>query len=476
MFSYKTLFWYSVSLIALLLVAVPVFANSLPANNLLDFSRSGQVGHTMQAAQTLSKGLNISHLNPGEENWFVYSQNGFNDPDFSWVSLALRYSSEAQILPHEVNCSVFAQNAASSWVQTAQTPDQPLGEGITSPLRTAHNLVETFWTGQVEAEEQYYVRVYNNSPFSLDYTLEAKAEKPAVSGATPASFNSSMGNVVPANSRQMAWTLTAQAVANMDATAAAAWMRQAQTVGWLVTAGTESAAPNPAQASPQLLWDLTAQAIAGQSADEAARWLLQADSMGWLAIPLAVPVKPNSEVAATTTGGEDTSAAAANAEVNAVPAPPAPDYIPVNIYPNQPLPFNEHQVNSGRLAPYGEHWYRLNRDDLDKTQVENMKMTMFFTPIQGFLSNRVNFEIFPASQYQIWSRGDADYMENMGAGTWVSRDKDPDTGERLWNGTLVDGDDYLIKVKNGTPKEVDYYLYPNDVENAELGNPTLIQG
>jgi hypothetical protein len=64
-------------------------------------------------------------------------------------------------------------------------------------------------------------------------------------------------------------------------------------------------------------------------------------------------------------------------------------------------------------------------------------------------------------------------MENIGAGTWVSRDKDPNTSERLWNGSLVDGDQYLVKVKNGTPDEVDYYLFPNDVENAELGNPTL---
>jgi hypothetical protein len=476
MFSYKTLFWYSVSVIALLLIAVPVFANTIPATNLLDFSRSNEVGQTMQAAQTLSKGINISHLGPGEENWFVYSQNGFNDPNFSWVSLALRYSSEAQILPHEVNFEVFAQKSAGTWFQTEQSPEQTLGTGITSPLRTAHNLIETFWTGQVEPEEQYFVRVYNNSPFSLDYTLEAKAEKAAVSGATPASFNASAGNAAPANTRQMAWTLTAQAVASMDASAAATWMQQAQTVGWLVTAATDStAAPDPARANPQLLWQLTAQAIAGQSADDAARWLLQADSMGWLAIPLTVPVRPPADAAASNGGGGDPGGDT-SAAVDAMPAPPIDVYTPVSVYPNNPLPFDLNNVNSGRLAPYGEHWYLLNRDDMDKDLVENMKLTMFFTPIQGFVSNRVNFEIFPASQYHIWARGDTNYMESFGVGMWVSRDKDPDTGERLWNGTLVDGDNYLVKVKNGTPKEVDYYLYPNDVENAELGNPTLIRG
>ncbi|MEM7346055.1 MAG: hypothetical protein AAF485_17585, partial [Chloroflexota bacterium] len=81
--------------------------------------------------------------------------------------------------------------------------------------------------------------------------------------------------------------------------------------------------------------------------------------------------------------------------------------------------------------------------------------------------------LFPANQYHIWSRGDTDYMTHFGLGMWTSRDEDPDTGERLWAGALVDGDTYLVKVKNGTPDVVDYYLFPDDVENAELGNPIL---
>jgi hypothetical protein len=105
-----------------------------------------------------------------------------------------------------------------------------------------------------------------------------------------------------------------------------------------------------------------------------------------------------------------------------------------------------------------------------------MKMTMFFTPRVGYTSNRINFEIFPASQYHIWMRGDADYLEHLGNGMWISRDEDPNTGERLWSGSLVDGDRYFIKVKNGTEDVVDYYLFPGDIKNAELGNPTLHEG
>jgi hypothetical protein len=66
-------------------------------------------------------------------------------------------------------------------------------------------------------------------------------------------------------------------------------------------------------------------------------------------------------------------------------------------------------------------------------------------------------------------------MKNIGLGMWTSRDEDPHTTEYLWSGSLVDGDRYLIKVKNASLEVVDYYLFPDDIENAELGNPTLHQ-
>jgi len=469
-FPYKSLIGYTLVVAAILLLAVPVLANTRSGAPLLDFSRSSNAGLTIQSAQTLSKGININHLNPGQENWYAYSRTSFNDPEFSWVSLALRIESEALIDTQQVNFEVFTRPDNDGWFQPADAPGDVLGAGLTSPLQAGGPKLETFWTGHVGENEQYLVRVFNNSPFGLDYTLEAKAEQAAVSGATPASFNSSSASAIPANSRQLAWTLTAQAVENMSAVEAADWMENAQRVGWIVTEGTTSdAIRNPAEADPHTLWQLTAQAIDGQDAQTAAQWLIQADSLGWLSIPLGRVKNPFEDAPEETSGGTGET------EPAAVPVQPDDVYQPVNIYPNKPLPFDVNHVNSGRLAPYGEHWYELTRDDLDNTLVENMKMSMFFTPIQGYMSNRVNFEIFPAGQLHIWQRGDADYMENLGAGMWVSRDNDPNTGERLWNGTLVDGDRYLIKVKNGTPEEVDYYLFPDDVINAELGNPTLHQ-
>lgn len=471
--TYKTLFGYSLVIMTLLVVAVPVFANTSPGATLLDFSFNTETGQTPQTARPLASGLNLNHLNPGEEEWYTFSRDSLSTPDFSWISLAMRYESEAIIEAEQVNFQILAQKLNSSWFQQPDPPEKILGQGARSPLRTSNrNVVESFWTGQVAAGELYYVRVFNNSPFGLDYVLEAKEEQPAVSGATPASFNSALGNTETLNTRQLAWTLTAQAVANMQADQAASWMQRAQAVGWIVTGGTLAEdVPDPAQSDPQILWALTAEAIAGLDAETSARWLIQADALGWLSIPLGTVKNPYAVVNDEVTGDEG-----GGSEPPAEPIQPEVDYTPVNIYPNNPLQLDIHGVNSGRLAPYGEHWYSLSRDDLDKDLIEDMAMTMFFTPRQGYLADRVNFEIFPASQYHIWARGDADYMEHFGAGMWVSRDEDPNTGERLWSGSLVDGDRYLVKVKNGTPDVVDYYLFPGDVENAELGNPTLHQG
>jgi hypothetical protein len=471
--TYKALFSYSLIIIALLVVAVPVFANTHSGSNLLDFSLTAKTGRDIQSARSLTSGVNVDHLNPGQENWYTYSRDSFNDPNFSWISLAMRYESEAQIGPDEVNFQVMAQEQSNSWLQKSTAPEEVLGSGVPSPLKASNaNMVEAFWTGQVNEGEVYYIRVFNSSPFGLDYVLEAKVEQPAVSGAIPASLTSALGNPATLNAQQLRWALTAQAITNMTPEEAAAWMQKAQAVGWIVTEGTAPAdVPKPTAANPQLLWTLIAQAIAGRDAETATQWLIQADSLGWLSIPLNMLKNPNPVVNESGGGGNG-----GGSEPPAQPVQPDNVYQPINIYPNNPLVFDLKHVNSGRLGPYGEHWYSLLRDNLDKkNQIEDMKLTMFFTPRKGYISDRVNFEIFPASQYHIWARGDSDYMEHFGLGLWVSRDKDPNTGERLWSGSLVDGDRYLIKVKNGTPDVIDYYLFPGDIENAELGNPTLYE-
>ena len=84
-------------------------------------------------------------------------------------------------------------------------------------------------------------------------------------------------------------------------------------------------------------------------------------------------------------------------------------------------------------------------------------------------SHHINFQLYPASQLHIWLRGTPNAMVPMGEGEWVSRDNDPQTGERLWSGTLVDGDTYYLRVFNNSDQVVDYYVMNQDVVNTELG-------
>jgi hypothetical protein len=83
--TYKTLFGYSLIVITLLVLAVPVFANSTSGNRLLDFSFKSDSGNSPQNARILTKGVNLNHLNPGEEDWYLYSRESFGAPDLSWI-------------------------------------------------------------------------------------------------------------------------------------------------------------------------------------------------------------------------------------------------------------------------------------------------------------------------------------------------------------------------------------------------------
>jgi hypothetical protein len=461
--TYKMLFGYSLVVITLLVISLPVFAHSQ--------IKSSWSEQSPRSAQPLSEGVNINHLGPGDENWYVY-QTTRSNAEFVWVSLAMRYQIEAIIDPAQVNFEIIPKRQIDSPFQTKQT----IGQGTSSSVKPAtQNLIELFWTGQM-TDELYYVRIFNHSPFSFDYTVEAQIEQPAYSGAIPASFTDSdehdeVAEARSVNARQLRWILVGQAVADMSAEEAGWWMQAAQSVGWISPQGVPIK-PNPTEANPELLWNLAGQAVAGLEPDQATEWLMQADTLGWLASPPGT-LKDFSEKIPPTNLVNDVSDESADTPEISTPPEPEP-YVPISIYPNNPLEFNFQQVNSGRLAPYGVHWYSLILSDIhDDKLIEDLALTMFTTPSNGFIDSRVNFEIFPASQYHIWARGDTNYMEHFGLGMWLSRDEDSNTGERLWSGSLVDGNRYFIKVINESPVVVDYYLFPGDIENAELGNPTL---
>ena len=474
--TYKTLFTYSLVVMALLIIALPVFAHKRLTVISAPSATQTQLGQSPQLAQGLEQGLQVNRLESGMDTWYLYQHPVNSTAEYVWLSLNLRYQTGGEIQNGQVNFEIIPQH------QVDGTPLLTQGQATTVSLPD-QDLTQLLWTGQMTNKEPYYIHVFNNSSLDLDYTLEAEVEQPAFSGAIPASYSdsSSQRDTTPSShtARQLSWGLVGQAVAGMSATEAGRWMQTAQSIGWISPQGMPIKA-DPTEADPTLVWGLVGQAITGLEADDVSNWLQQADALGWLAVFPSLAVL--SDDMSTLSTQSSATVSTPETETSIIPStlPDSPpeivDYTPISIYPNNPLPFNIEQVNSGRLAPYGVHWYSLTLSNIHNQEwIENFSLTMFSTPSDGFIDSRVNFEIFSAGQYHIWARGEANYMEHFGLGMWLSRDEDRHTGERLWSGSLVDGNRYFIKVKNSSPELIDYYLFAGDINNAELGNPTLHQ-
>ncbi len=137
--------------------------------------------------------------------------------------------------------------------------------------------------------------------------------------------------------------------------------------------------------------------------------------------------------------------------------------------PNNPAALNPN-ANVGRLKPYETRWYTFSHSDVsDGSSFHALNFSMFFTPDDGNRRHNVNFELFSANEVENWWREGRAELNNFGAGMLVSRDGDFNTGERIWQGTVVKGDTYFLAVQNGTDVEIDYYLYNGDIINPELG-------
>lgn len=125
-------------------------------------------------------------------------------------------------------------------------------------------------------------------------------------------------------------------------------------------------------------------------------------------------------------------------------------------------------LTRGRLQPSSTQWFTFSRAGLGGDVFQDLAFTLFFTPGAGNADN-VNFQLFTPGEIAAWGRGERARPNNFGAGAFVSRDGDGNTGERLWRGVVLRDDLYYLAVENGTALEVDYYLYDQDIANPQLG-------
>jgi hypothetical protein len=460
-------------------LAVAVFALALLLLSVIPaWAFQGNIGGSPYAADLLISGLNTGALNPGEEYWYAYSRMDLGDASYNSVILSLNFEAEGVAVANRVNFQVFTFDQVESWLKDTSGPVDNMGLGTPASADFDVNTGERLWSGPVAVSEVYYVRIFNLSPSPVQFRLTALGQHNsafegfmAVNPEVPAANES---NIIPA-----AISVPAEPA------------EQVSTTKPSIAAALPA---DPSDGSPASTgWLLAAQAIQGLPPQEAAAWLMSAAMIGWLpgsnngstalvAAPPgasaqtqpARPVNPNPDPVSVIE--EDPADEPEVVAEELAPAVVEPDPDPqkgVSIYPNRPLRLLD-RPNTGRMGPKTEHWYTFTPGKVDGKLIENLSLTMFFTPGEPNLARHVTFEIFTGDQYQIWDRGTPDDMEHFGAGSWVSRDGDYITGERLWHGSVVDGDQYYVKIANDTSKWIDYHLVPGDIINTELGEPKIV--
>ncbi len=130
------------------------------------------------------------------------------------------------------------------------------------------------------------------------------------------------------------------------------------------------------------------------------------------------------------------------------------------------------ELNTGILGPGEQRWFKFTPEGPASNGHIEEAFTMFFTPDDGTRIRHISLELYDESQLPYFYEGDSGEMANLGAGSVVSRDGNPETGEMLWAGWLTEQQSYYVQIENGSQTPIDYWLLMDDVVNYSLGQPT----
>lgn len=122
-------------------------------------------------------------------------------------------------------------------------------------------------------------------------------------------------------------------------------------------------------------------------------------------------------------------------------------------------------LNKGSVAPGEELWLTYTPFDPMENAFMPLTLTFLFTPDDGHRIHRVHIDLFEFDS-------NTQKFRQFGAGSIVSRDGDYNTGEKLWKGWLMNNVTYYIRIQNGVHVGIDYWLFTDDIINAELGEKT----
>jgi hypothetical protein len=428
-------------------------------------------------------------LAPGEARWYRFVRAGTDGAFQRQMDLTLFFTPDDGNRIHHVNFQVFPADQITSWYQGDAGQMQNMGAGGIVSRDGNPVTGERLWSGWVVDNDTYYVQVFNAADTTIDYWLFTDNVIAAELGEP--STSPPVADVAPGVDPNHPLPLTPDLEKGQLAAGQETWYTivyddydddafEAHTYTLIFT-------PDDGHRIHGVGFELFpfGQLHIWQRGDTDQMHNLGAGSVvsrdgdpltgeriwnGWLMDGETYLLKMYNHSDADVDFWlfqEDVL----HPELGEPAPPPSLAEVPPGTDPFHPLPLDL-SLNTGSLDPGQECWYSFVRDDFDAEDYEAMALTMMFTPNDGNRVHKVGYELIPADQLHIWARGETDQLRNIGAGGIVSRDGNPETGELLWSGWLIDGETYYLKVRNDAEVPIDYWLFPGDIIRAELGEPS----
>lgn len=448
-------------------------------------------GGTPFSAVTLAEGVNTGVLAPGEQRWFKYNPDPDGNPVEIEKSLTLIFTPDDGNRRYNVSLKLYEEGELGKYFQGDTSNMNHFGAANVVDRDGNPETGELFWHGWLNGQKTYYILLENGTDVAIDYWLftddvinYSLGEQEVEEQAGPTEIGSDPNNPMPLMPGLTKGSLEPNetdwyAVTNVDFTGNVKVHDQNYTMYFTPDDGNRrhyvtfelfpmSEAGVWSRGDAEEMTNFGAGSLEDRDNDSnTASRVWRGQLMNGVTYLMAVE------------NGSDTpidywmyDSDVFNPELGEKPAPKPKPVFAEGAAPETATPL-KFGLNKSGLAPGEEAWYSFRVTDFDNENFEPMALTMITTPDDGNRIYKMDMNIFTGNGVQYWSPGDNSQINNIGAGSVVFRDTNPDTGEKFWNGWVIDNDLYYVQIRNGTDVYTDYWLYTGDVYSPELGEPTV---
>ena len=453
----------------------------------------------------------ISNLEPGEQQWFKFTEEAEGQATRIERSLGIIFTPNEPLTARFVSLKIFEEEQLSFYFEGDTSNMTHLGAGQTILRDDNPETGELFWTGWVLTQETYYVVVQNDSDFPIDYRLfsEDISSPPPLLGEPETPQTEPEASVAEAEESASEEPLFFSPTPGVDPVNPAPLPKgtfqgklQPNTIDWYSFSYPDFSGGSKIQELDFSVFftpddghrrhhvnfelyaarevDLWRRGDAGLMRNFGAGMQVSRDGDYNTAerIWRGVVLKDDTYLLAVENGTDvEIDYWVFDGDIYNPILGPLPAPAPVQVFapgaaPQSAVPLKL-GLNKASLEPGQENWYSFSITDFDNESREEMALTMITTPDDGNLIRQRTFDVFTAGGARDWSPGDNTRIDNFGAGSVVYRDDNPLTGERFWHGWIIDNDLYLVQVRNGTDQKMDYWLYTGDVYRPELGEKSV---